>query len=251
LHDYIYLCPRIHLLDPEYRFCGLPEDPKACDSCVRRGGTFNRYVRNVGLWRQEGFAFLKAAHRIWAPSVDTILHYKKIFSSLAIDVMPHGNDDSYPPQRPPSRRRGKLRLAVVAHLLRHKGADTVLAVAERIAKEKLPIEMSIIGATVYEPEFAKLNVSVTGSYQTKDLAAYLRNAAPDYVWLSSPCPETYCFVLSEVWKLGYPVIAFDLGAPAERIRKRATGEDRLLPVAAGEDIPRLCAAFLKLRTGEG
>ena len=36
-------------------------------------------------------------------------------------------------------------------------------------------------------------------------------------------PETWCYALSELWMAGLPVLAFDHGAPAERIRRAARG----------------------------
>jgi len=47
-------------------------------------------------------------------------------------------------------------------------------------------------------------------------------------WLPSVWPETWCFTLSEAWCAGLPVVAFDLGAQAERIRH--TGGGVLLPL---------------------
>jgi glycosyltransferase involved in cell wall biosynthesis len=40
------------------------------------------------------------------------------------------------------------------------------------------------------------------------------------------------YVLSEAWAAGYPVVALDIGAPAERIR--AEGGGLLLPFASAD-----------------
>jgi glycosyltransferase involved in cell wall biosynthesis len=50
-----------------------------------------------------------------------------------------------------------------------------------------------------------------------------RNAVLPSIW-----PETWCFGLAEAWRAGLRVAAFDIGAPAERIR--GTGRGFLLPL---------------------
>jgi glycosyltransferase involved in cell wall biosynthesis len=47
-------------------------------------------------------------------------------------------------------------------------------------------------------------------------------------WLPSIFPETWCLSLAEAWRAGLSVAAFDIGAPAERIRR--TGRGILLPL---------------------
>ena len=55
----------------------------------------------------------------------------------------------------------------------------------------------------------------------------------DAVFLPAIWPETWCFTLGIAWKAGLSVIAFDLGAPAERIC--ATGRGRLInPALSGK-----------------
>ena len=46
--------------------------------------------------------------------------------------------------------------------------------------------------------------------------------------LPSIFPETWCLSLAEAWRAGLRVAAFDIGAPAERIRRTGRG----IPAAA-------------------
>ena len=41
-------------------------------------------------------------------------------------------------------------------------------------------------------------------------------------------PETWCYTLTQAWLAGLNVLAFDIGAPADRIRR--TGRGRLCPL---------------------
>jgi hypothetical protein len=58
----------------------------------------------------------------------------------------------------------------------------------------------------------------------------LAKANPSFVFLPSLCPETYSYTLSEAWLNNLYVVAFDIGAIAERIDGNTTlGE--LIPYA--------------------
>jgi hypothetical protein len=56
-------------------------------------------------------------------------------------------------------------------------------------------------------------------------------------------PETWSYTLSQMWQAGLSVVAFDLGAQAERIR--ATRRGRLLPL--GLPPAAACRALLAYR----
>ena len=59
-------------------------------------------------------------------------------------------------------------------------------------------------------------------------------------------PETYSFVLSEIWAAGYPAVAFDIGAIAERIRATGAGDGDSLRHHARPLLARLLEARGKL-----
>ena len=74
---------------------------------------------------------------------------------------------------------------------------------------------------------------VTGGYADAEVPHLLRRESPDLAWLPSVWPETWCYALDHAQSAGLPVVAFDLGAIAERLR--ASGGGLLLPLemAAG------------------
>jgi glycosyltransferase involved in cell wall biosynthesis len=67
------------------------------------------------------------------------------------------------------------------------------------------------------------NVICNGSYHHDQLRA--RMVRIDWVVVPSIWWEIFCLVISEAWSFGRPVIASDLGGPAERVR---AGTDGLL-----------------------
>ena len=72
---------------------------------------------------------------------------------------------------------------------------------------------------------------VRGYYRAGSLAHHLRERDVDVALVLSLVPESYGMTLDECWQAGVPVIAFDHGAVAERIRRLGGGV--LVPLEKG------------------
>ena len=68
---------------------------------------------------------------------------------------------------------------------------------------------------------AERNVVFNGSYHPDQLGA--RMGRVDWVVVPSVWWEIFCLVISEAWSFGRPVIASNVGGPAERIRHEVDG----------------------------
>lgn len=230
LHDFQWYCPKVHLVDERVFYCGEPP-PGICQLCVRHYqehdfGDQNALVQHdIESWIAFNARLLRGAARVIAPSRDTAERYARRLGLDGFDVVPH------PEPRPkavsatrPHGAKGALRIALVGALGMHKGFDLVVRMAEEAERWRLPVYIRIVG---YTPDAGMLehlsNVDVTGPYDPADLKGHLDSFDPDFVFLASVWPETFSYVLSEVWAAGYPVAAFDLGAPAERIREQGGG----------------------------
>jgi glycosyltransferase involved in cell wall biosynthesis len=66
-------------------------------------------------------------------------------------------------------------------------------------------------------------VRITGPYEAHEAVALIRRQQASLAWLPSIWPETWCYTLTEAWQAGLDVLAFDIGAPAERIRRTGRG----------------------------
>ncbi len=230
LHDFQWYCPKVHLVDERVFYCGEPP-PRICQLCVRHYqehdfGDQNALVQDdIESWIAFNARMLRNAARIIAPSRDTAERYARRLGLTGVEVVPH------PEPRPtstsvakPHGRTGALRIALVGALGMHKGFDLVVRMAEEAERGRIPVYVRIVGFT---PDGGMLehlsNVDVTGPYEPADLKDHLDSFDPDFVFLASVWPETFSYVLSEVWAAGYPVAAFDFGAPAERIRAQGGG----------------------------
>ena len=108
---------------------------------------------------------------------------------------------------------------------------------------QLPIEFVVVGHTPDDMALMEAGcLFVTGEYREEDAVALIRAQEADLALLPSVWPETWCFTLGLAWRAGLAVAAFDLGAPAERIRR--TGRGTVLPL--GLPIPELNRLLLRL-----
>ena len=59
---------------------------------------------------------------------------------------------------------------------------------------------------------------VTGAYRHEDLVDLIEAHGVNLLFFPSICPETFSYVTEEMIRLDLPIVAFDLGAPGERLR---------------------------------
>jgi glycosyltransferase involved in cell wall biosynthesis len=84
-------------------------------------------------------------------------------------------------------------------------------------------------------------VHITGKYEPHEAVALIRRQQAALAWLPSIWPETWCYTLTEAWQAGLDVLAFDIGAPAERIRRTGRGWVCPLGISAAALNDRLLA----------
>lgn len=228
VHDYAAFCPRLSLLGPFRRYCGEPRDPADCDACVAAMGRAEDEALPTAAYRRRGARDLAAARQVIAPSADAAARLRRHFPALSPVVVPHEDDTNLPPCRPPPA--GRRRVAVPGAIGPEKGYDLLLACARDAAARDLPLDFVVIGHSADDDALlATGRCFVTGPYRDDAEALALFAAhRPALAFLPSIIPETWSFTLGLAWRAGLPVAAFDLGAPADRLR--ATGRGWLLPL---------------------
>ncbi|MGH7078984.1 MAG: glycosyltransferase [Acetobacteraceae bacterium] len=245
LHDYASFCARIALIGPERRYCGEPQLP-VCAACVADAGSeLEEEITPAALVRRSDFE-LRGARQVIAPSADVALRVRRHFPELPISVAPWEDDATVgaPIGRRFGRRFGRPRTVVVIGAIgTAKGYEVLLAVARDAASRELAIRFVLIG---YSRDDRRLldtgRVFVSGQYDERELPGLIARERGDFAFLPSVWPETWCFTLSEAWRAGLDVAAFDLGTQAARIR--ATGRGWLLPL--GLSPPAINNALLAL-----
>ena len=228
VHDYAWICPRVTLIDGSGRYCGEPA-VSVCQACVRRNGSHLGEAISVPALRERSAIWLRSARRVLAPSADTAARLKKHFADLEVEVLPHTGPVVPTPLPPRASGAKVLRVALIGAIGEHKGYRILLRCARDARARRLPIEFVVIGYTENDaPLLATGKVFVTGRYSETEAPHLLRREQPDVAWLPSVWPETWCYTLDHALSAALPVVAFDLGAIAERVRAAGTG--LLLPL---------------------
>jgi len=122
----------------------------------------------------------------------------------------------FAPRPPRISHAGPLVIGVVGKLNMQKGAQIVADMARLIDQERLDARIVVIGSL--ELAFRSPCLEVTGTYAQDDLAPLVEKHGVNMFFFPSIWPETFSYVVAEMAALGLPIVAFDLGAPAERLR---------------------------------
>ena len=220
LHDYYSLCPSQFLLDHQARFCGVP-DPGGCNACLaaNKDGFVSLFpARDMATWRANWGALLDAADHLILFSESSRALLMRAYPSLSparIHVRPHAV--ARPSSTKPRLRAGTpMHLGVVGHINHAKGANVVRELSREIASRGLDIRITVIGSIT--GDCAEGVVTETGVYAHADLPALIERSGANLFLFPSIVPETFSFVTQELIDFGVPLVCFDLGAQAERVR---------------------------------
>ena len=228
LHDYAWICPRVTLIDGSGRYCGEPE-VSVCDRCVRRNGSASGETLSVAALRARSRRWIQEARDVLAPSTDTADRITKYTDRTDITVRPNSSPTLSCSALPGSRVRDTTRVALIGAIGTHKGYRQLLDCARDARKRKLPLEFVVIGYTENDaPLLATGKVFITGRYGEGEASHLLKRESADVAWFPSVWPETWCYTLDEALEAALPIVTFDIGAIAERLRHRA--QTSLLPL---------------------
>lgn len=225
VHDYAWFCPRISLVAGDNRYCGEP-DVHECDACVADNGHFLSEAVTTAALRARSSAFLAAARTVVVPSEDTNTRMRRYFPNVRLETIRHAEDEFVPAApRDPSVRP---RICVVGAIGVHKGYHVLLACARDAARRNLDLEFVVVGHTIADTRLIDTGkVFITGEFAAGEAMDLIAAQQAAFGFLPSVWPETWCLALDDLWSSGLNVAAFDLGAPAERIRR--TGHGIILP----------------------
>lgn len=228
VHDYPWFCPRVSLVGMDRRYCGEPAAVQ-CEACVADAGRVIDETIGVQALHDRSAAFLGAARRVVAPSADAATRMRRHFPALRPEIVPLEDDGAVADPPPPQPRSGLCRVCTVGAIGVHKGYDVLLACARDAAERGLPLEFVVVGHTIDDARLmATGRVFVTGRFAAEEAVSLIRAQNASVGLLLSVWPETWSFGLTELWRAGLSVTAFDFGAPAERIRR--TDRGFLLPL---------------------
>jgi glycosyltransferase involved in cell wall biosynthesis len=219
VHDYYLVCPQIHLYTPRSaHYCGEVGEEQ-CNQCIAKGNHFG--ARDIGEWRTSHAFFVEKAQRVICPSRDVKDRMAKYYPRANLVLVPHeaNTSDSWMVKARPLSVGQPLRVALIGHLVAHKGREIVEACLKQRAQ--ISTEFMLIGAA-HPPIPANLaeRFSETGVYNDSELLGHLEELAPHVIWFPQPVPETYSYTLTAAIDSGLPIVASRMGAFPERLEGR-------------------------------
>ena len=219
-HDYFSVCPSFVLLNADGRYCGIPEISE-CAACLKRHPA--SYVAlspptEIGPWRALWGRCLHAADEVRFFSESTRRHFLRAYPTLPLErltVVPH--QSNYVPVRlPRSDASAPLVIGVVGEISLQKGAAILTEMVRLIDASNANVRIVVLGTLHAALKSERLHV--TGAYDRKDLVDLVEAHGINMFLFPSIWPETFSYVVAELIALDMPVVAFDLGAPGERLR---------------------------------
>jgi len=231
---------------------------------VRRNGSNLAEDISVTALRKRSADWLRQARRVFAPSVDTARRLQRHFPALRVEVRPLSSPAIATRSLPIRATKSVVRVALIGAIGIHKGYRVLLACARDARARGLPLEFVVIGYTEHDEPLLKSGaVFITGRYTEAEAPYLLRRHQPDMTFLASVWPETWCYALDHALTAGLPIVAFELGAIAERLRAAGVGvllprelsasqiNDRLLQIAAASRASQREGAMTMVNQSEG
>ena len=224
IHDFYPVCPSYTLINKDGRYCGVPKID-VCQNCISNlnpiySGIVDNNI-NIYKWRKSWENFLKASKQIvcFSNSSKEILLKAYPFAKSNLKIIPHVVD--WIPIKMPSIQKDKLHIGVIGSLNYAKGASAVNNLVNYIEEKKLQIKVTLLGEIT--PAFFNPKVNILGRYEKKDLPDLIEKNKINMILMPSIWPETFSYVTSEIIKMNLPVVSFDLGAQAERLKTYKRG----------------------------
>lgn len=220
IHDYFAICPSFVLLDADGRYCGVP-DIARCNDCLKRHRSSLVALTprtEMGPWRSLWGRCLESADEVRCFSEASRELTRRAYPGIApqrLTVVPHRVDFA-PHRLPRVRAQAPLVIGVVGEISYQKGAHVVRELVELVDRDHRDVRIVVLGTLDVASKSPRLQV--TGRYRHEELVDLIERHGVNVFLFPSIWPETFSYVVAELAMLEVPIVAFDFGAPAERLR---------------------------------
>ena len=219
IHDYYFACPTINKLYLDKEYCNKPTLEK-CGACLKsRYTSVERGINFIKSWRRICEIELKKCDMLICPSLAAKDEMLKTYKDLNISVIEHGIDIKKTYKKLNTEKK-YFDIAFLGAIGFHKGSNIMVNLVRSLSLTRLRVHLFGILDRTFKSGKHYID---HGKYKREELCDLLHNNEIDLVCLFSIWPETYSYTLTEAIACGIPVIAFDIGAIAERIKKYNLG----------------------------
>jgi GT2 family glycosyltransferase/FMN phosphatase YigB (HAD superfamily)/glycosyltransferase involved in cell wall biosynthesis len=224
IHDYYMICQSFTLLNNKDKYCGAETNINVCNTCIKTNNSYFGKTIPIEVWRKHWENLLEVSTAIlcFSESSRSILSkvYPDKFASK-IKVIPHRLSGEIARKPILSVTNSELHLGVVGNINFHKGAGILKQLIEVFEQNKSG-KITVIGL-LPDAGINSTRLAVTGKYNPSELPGIIEKSGVNVFLFPSIWPETFSYVTDELISMDVPLVAFDIGAPAERIGRSDKG----------------------------
>lgn len=220
-HDFYPVCPSIYLLNDQQKHCFLPANLEECEKCYHNNtNKMNLEYNSIASWRSIWAEFLSQCDHVITFSENTKSYYEQCYPDIHYEVVPHQVDYIEPVEKI-DKTSDLITIGYIGNMMPSKGSEILIRMAELIEEQGLNARIVVIGPNLSTS--ANEHLLIHGKYSRDELPELMKEYQVDIVFIASIWPETFSYTTEEAIKMGMKVAAFDLGAPAERLKKYDKG----------------------------
>ena len=173
-------------------------------------------------WRKVWGRVLEKSDTLLCFSENTAALVKKAYGELdeKIEIHPHSLY-FFPSKIPGLDFSESLHIGVLGSINYQKGLGIIFDLATEVTRTNSKTKITVVGnidAISYQS-----NITVTGTYDRSDLPDIIENLKINLFLFPSVWPETFSYVTEEIMAMNMPIACFNLGAPADRVKKYKLG----------------------------
>lgn len=219
IHDFHCVCPNFNLIAENWN-CNLNCTEHKCKFIYFK----DKFIGSIIDWRNIWNKFFLSVDEIRCFSESSKTIIRKAYENLPDEifrVLPHDMDycNFYPIH---NIEKKTLHIGIVGSVYSVPKGKLVVQELLRLLPEELPI--SIIGATKKQIGMIRRNnTNYLGKYRQADLQKIVEREEISLIVFPSIWPETFSYLVSEQIAMDIPIICFDMGAQAEKVRAYRRG----------------------------
>lgn len=218
IHDFHCVCPIVNLIANNWD-CGLNCSVHKCqfDFFV------NRYSGNIEDWRSQWYKLLSITDEIICFSENSkkiILRSYPNLDKNKLTVKPHSMSYCHY-EKIEGIEKLPLHIGILGAVFTiPKGKLIIQELLRRIPSD---IPVTFIGATKRQMGISRKNTKFYGKYKHEELIKLIKKSNISVGIFPSICPETFSYLVSEYIIMDLPIICFDIGAQADKVRAYSKG----------------------------
>ena len=226
MHDFFAVCPSYTLLNKDGKYCNVP-DIKSCQECMRNNKQEwkNFFLDDIDIktYRELWGNLLAKSSKILVFSTSSKEILLKAYPKIGykIDIVPH-TIEPLPVVEPIQKEINEpIVIGVLGAINYAKGASVIKELVKRIDEQNLNMKVVVIG-DITEP-ISSSNFTYTGRYKKEELPYLINRYKVDIFLIPSIWPETFSYTTQEIISMNMPLMVFNLGAPAQRVKEYEKG----------------------------